>query len=398
MTRSKFIVVKHDAKRARLHYDLRFIMPKSKIWASFAVRKGLPTQPGTKVLAVRTHDHTEEEALFIGTIKDGYGAGKLTKFDDGQCLIHKYTPSHIILEFKGRKFKGIYHMISTGVMNKKDFKKRSYMLFKSKKTVLESYLEEIARPQDLKLVIEKNKLDAPLFKWRTLLARDLYGKFCDNKPCSMITYSWVHDSKKPRYRGDKTCIGGMAVVENPKPSKTKGYKVNAMIVFLFIDPDYRQMALGAEIVKQVISRYKKVFLTTDKRSSDLAKQMYKKYGFKIIGTEGRIDHWVLESYLEELNPVARIGLGLATGVPLYGQGRRITPEKCRQMYPNNPGRYKACLDSAKPATEAYLIYLDEVMGMISLIPRGGIVDDLEASQDELQGETLPWSKKIKGYI
>ena len=131
MTTSKFVIVKHDAKRAKLHYDLRFIMPKSKIWASFAVRKGVPTEPGTKVLAVRTHDHTEKEALFFGTIKQGYGAGRLTKFDDGQCIIHKYSPGHIAIEFKGRKFKGLYHMISTGVMNKKDFKKKSYMLFKA---------------------------------------------------------------------------------------------------------------------------------------------------------------------------------------------------------------------------------------------------------------------------
>ena len=198
ITKSKFVVIKHDAKRARLHYDLRFVMPKSKIWASFAVRKGLPDKPGTKVLAVRTHDHTDEEALFIGTIKQGYGAGKLTKFDDGQCIIHKYTPSHIILELKGKKFKGIYHMISTGVMNKRDYKNRSYMLFKSKKKVL-------------------------------------------------------------------------------------------------------------------------------------------------------------ESYLKELGSIGRLAIGMATGVPLAGQGRRITPERCRQLYPNNPGRYQACVDSAKKQTESRTI-------------------------------------------
>jgi len=137
MTTSKFVIVKHDAKRAKLHYDLRFIMPKSKIWASFAVRKGVPTEPGTKVLAVRTHDHTEKEALFFGTIKQGYGAGRLTKWDDGQCIIHKYSPGHIAIEFKGRKVKGLYHMVSTGVMNKKDFKKKSYMLFKGKEALKE---------------------------------------------------------------------------------------------------------------------------------------------------------------------------------------------------------------------------------------------------------------------
>ena len=86
MTRSKFIVVEHDAKKARLHWDLRFQMPKSSNWASFAIRKGVPTKPGLKHLAVRTHDHSRAEALFIGIIKDGYGAGRLKKWDDGSCI------------------------------------------------------------------------------------------------------------------------------------------------------------------------------------------------------------------------------------------------------------------------------------------------------------------------
>jgi hypothetical protein len=66
MTKSRFIIVRHDAIKARLHFDLRFQMPDSKNWASFAVRKGVPLEPGIKVLAVRTNDHSEEEALFLG--------------------------------------------------------------------------------------------------------------------------------------------------------------------------------------------------------------------------------------------------------------------------------------------------------------------------------------------
>jgi bifunctional non-homologous end joining protein LigD len=131
-TQSKFVIMEHDAKRARLHYDLRFIMPNSRMWASFAVRKGVPENPGTKVLAIRTHDHTEEEALFVGVIKDGYGAGRLKKWDGGRCEIEKFDPGHIIIRFFGRKIKGLYHMISIGVVNKKDYKKRQYMLFKGK--------------------------------------------------------------------------------------------------------------------------------------------------------------------------------------------------------------------------------------------------------------------------
>lgn len=132
MTRSKFIIVEHDAKKARLHWDVRFKMPKSKNWASFAVRKGVPLKPGQKVLASRTHDHSEKEALFIGTIKSGYGAGTLKKWDAGTCIIHKFGPGHILVDFKGRKVKGLYHFVSTGVMDKTQYKRKQYMLFKGK--------------------------------------------------------------------------------------------------------------------------------------------------------------------------------------------------------------------------------------------------------------------------
>lgn len=128
---SKFIVVEHKAKRAGLHYDLRFRMPKSSLWASFAVRKGIPEETGKKVLAVRTHDHTEKEALYTGEIKSGYGAGKLKRWDSGSCIIYKFSNAHISVEFKGRKIKGLYHLVNTGVMDK-DYKSEKYMLFKGR--------------------------------------------------------------------------------------------------------------------------------------------------------------------------------------------------------------------------------------------------------------------------
>ena len=142
MTRSKFIIVEHHAKKARLHWDLRFRMPNSKNWASFAVRKGVPTEPGKKVLAIRTHEHSEKEALYIGTIKDGYGAGVLKKWDSGDCIIQKYGRGHIVIEFKGRKVKGLYHLISTGLMNKKEYKKQQYLLFKGKTTIKEALYKD----------------------------------------------------------------------------------------------------------------------------------------------------------------------------------------------------------------------------------------------------------------
>ncbi len=43
-----------------------------------------------------------------------------------------------------------------------------------------------------------------------------------------------------------------------------------------------------------------------------------------------------------------------------------------------------------PLLENYLHYLDEVMGMISLVPRRGLTDDLELSEDELVTKPLRW--------
>ena len=133
-TKSQFIVVEHKAKKAGLHFDLRFQIPKSKNWASFAVRKGVPLKPGTRVLAIRTHDHSKKEALFTGTIKSGYGAGILKKWDSGSCTIVKYSSANMAIDFKGSRVKGIYYLISTGVMDKSKYKKAQYMLFKGKLT------------------------------------------------------------------------------------------------------------------------------------------------------------------------------------------------------------------------------------------------------------------------
>ena len=129
---SKFIVIEHDANRAGKHFDIRFQIPNStSMWASFACRKIIPIKPGVKILAVRTHDHSQKEALFTGKIESGYGAGTLKRWDGGSCNIIKYSSSHISIDFKGNKIKGIYHLINTGVIDK-DYKGRKYMLFKGK--------------------------------------------------------------------------------------------------------------------------------------------------------------------------------------------------------------------------------------------------------------------------
>lgn len=132
-TTSKFIVHIHDAKKAGKHWDIRFKMPNDKNWASFANKKEPSRKDGERQYIVRTNNHSEKEALMKGVIKDGYGAGTLKVWDEGVCIIHKYKNSHMIIEFKGRKLKGRYHFINTGVFDrKKNYKKKIFAFFKAK--------------------------------------------------------------------------------------------------------------------------------------------------------------------------------------------------------------------------------------------------------------------------
>src|SRR4030042_31383 len=122
---SRFIVVEHFAERAGRHFDLRFKQPNSKMWDSFAIKKDIPLNPGTKVLAMKTHLHSESEALFLGKIPSGeYGAGELKKWDDGSCEVLKYTSPHITVKFNGKKVNGLYHLVSLGVIHS-NFKEKS---------------------------------------------------------------------------------------------------------------------------------------------------------------------------------------------------------------------------------------------------------------------------------
>lgn len=132
----EFIMVKHDAKDRGLHYDIRFEIPKGKKWASFATTKDSkevpPPEGNNRMTLIRTGDHSEKDAKFTGTVKSGYGAGKITKVESGKCDVIKYSNEHIVVDFKGKELKGKYHFVNTKTFsNGKD--KNIYQFFKSKK-------------------------------------------------------------------------------------------------------------------------------------------------------------------------------------------------------------------------------------------------------------------------
>lgn len=115
-----FVVQEHHA--SHLHYDLRLEI--DGVLKSWAVPKGVPTEPNIKHLAILTEDHPMEYAHFEGTIPEGnYGAGTVKIWDSGtyKNYIHQHGPTlslakefdkgHLSIIFSGKKLHGKYELI-----------------------------------------------------------------------------------------------------------------------------------------------------------------------------------------------------------------------------------------------------------------------------------------------
>jgi bifunctional non-homologous end joining protein LigD len=111
---SRFVVHRHQARH--LHYDFRLEM--EGVLKSWAVPKGVPTEPGIRRLAVQVEDHPVDYIDFAGRIPEGeYGAGTVAIWDKGEYKLDGQAPDRLEVTLKGKKLSGGYALIHTDGKN-----------------------------------------------------------------------------------------------------------------------------------------------------------------------------------------------------------------------------------------------------------------------------------------
>jgi bifunctional non-homologous end joining protein LigD len=105
-----FVVQEHHARA--LHWDLR--LERDGVLVSWAVPRGIPTDPKRNHLAVHTEDHPLEYLTFEGDIPGGqYGAGSMHVWDTGTYDTHKWTDREVQVTLHGQRVRGRYVLFHT---------------------------------------------------------------------------------------------------------------------------------------------------------------------------------------------------------------------------------------------------------------------------------------------
>lgn len=116
----KYVIQKHHA--SHLHYDLRLEYKNKAL--SWAIPKIPPKKVGIKRLAIQVEDHAVSYMDFEGTIEEGYGAGKVEIWDNGDYELESFDKNKIVFIINGKKLKGKYTLLN--------FKEKNWLFFKNK--------------------------------------------------------------------------------------------------------------------------------------------------------------------------------------------------------------------------------------------------------------------------
>jgi len=131
-----FVVQKHDA--SHLHYDFRLEI--DGVLVSWAVPRGPSLNPSEKRFATMTEDHPIEYADFEGPIPEGhYGAGTVMVWDRGTYETEdeaspraQLAKGKLKIELHGKKLRGSFVLILTGLGAGRPGEKSRWLLMKRK--------------------------------------------------------------------------------------------------------------------------------------------------------------------------------------------------------------------------------------------------------------------------
>jgi hypothetical protein len=112
---AQLVIQKHNAKVAKLHYDVRLGTPDTGL-LSWAVRKGLP-EPGIKRLGILQPLHDWEYKDYEGRIKSGYGAGTVKKERDEKVLITNVDKNGVTFVTANEKYPQRFRLQKTDDKN-----------------------------------------------------------------------------------------------------------------------------------------------------------------------------------------------------------------------------------------------------------------------------------------
>src|SRR6266540_554453 len=111
---NRFVIHQHHARS--LHWDLR--LERDGVLISWAVPKGIPTDPKRNHLAVHVEDHPLDYIDFAGEIPEGnYGAGSVSIWDSGTYDVHKWSDREVMVTLHGKRLQGRYVLFQTNAEN-----------------------------------------------------------------------------------------------------------------------------------------------------------------------------------------------------------------------------------------------------------------------------------------
>ena len=107
---ARFVIQEHHARR--LHWDLR--LERDGVLVSWALPRGVPSDPEENRLAVHTEDHPLSYIDFHGEIPSGqYGAGTMEIWDAGTYEAEKFEDAKVVVTLFGEKVTGRYSLFRT---------------------------------------------------------------------------------------------------------------------------------------------------------------------------------------------------------------------------------------------------------------------------------------------